>query len=319
MIATNQAGRVAHPDPLNRETAVVEVDHISRCFGSKLALDNVSLRIPAGSVVGLVGENGAGKTTLIKHILGLLKAQTGRVRVFGLDPVVDPVGVLSRVGYLSEEPDLPGWMRIDELLRYMAAFYPRWDRAYAERLRRDFGLDTQVRVTDLSKGQRARTGLTIALAYRPELLVLDEPSSGLDPIVRRDILSAIIRTIAEEGRTVLFSSHLLAEVERVSDRVAMIRSGRILFCDSLDRIKGSHTRLSLSFDDPLASPPPLGGVLTWDGGGREWTAICAGSPQRVQRAAEDLGARVLDQASLPLDEIFVAYSGARCEPGRQED
>ena len=319
MIATNQMAGAAHADGSSGQGAVVEVDNVSRRFGSKLALDNVSFRIPAGSVVGLVGENGAGKTTLIKHILGLLKAQCGRVRVFGLDPVANPVGVLSRIGYLSEEPDLPGWMRIDELLRYMSAFYTRWDRIYAERLRREFDLDPQARVKDLSKGQRARTGLIIALAYRPELLVLDEPSSGLDPIVRRDILGAIIRTVAEEGRTVLFSSHLLTEVERVADRVAMIRSGRILFCDSLDRIKGSHTRLSLSFADPRATPPPLGGVLAWDGGGREWTAICAGSPQRLQRAAEDLGALVLDQAPLLLDEIFVAYSRVRCAAERQED
>jgi ABC-2 type transport system ATP-binding protein len=316
-MAMNQTRRVAQAD-FSTGQIVVAVDNISRRFGSKLALDNVTIHIPAGSVVGLVGENGAGKTTLIKHILGLLKAQCGRVRVFGLDPVADPVGVLARIGYLSEEPDLPGWMRIEELLRYMSAFYPRWDHTYADRLRREFGLDLQTRVKDLSKGQRARTGLTIALAYRPELLVLDEPSSGLDPIVRRDILGAIIRTIAEEGRTVLFSSHLLAEVERVSDRVAMIQSGRILFCDSLDRIKGSHTRLSLSFAEPLGAPPPLGGALAWDGGGREWTAICAGSPLRLRRAAEDLGARVLDQAVLPLDEIFVAYSGVKYAAAQQE-
>jgi ABC-2 type transport system ATP-binding protein len=319
MIARHQVGRVAHADYSGKQDGVVELNNISRRFGSKLALDNVSFQVPAGSVVGLVGENGAGKTTLIKHILGLLKAQSGRVRVFGLDPVADPVGVLSRIGYLSEEPDLPGWMRIGELLRYMSAFYPRWDHAYADQLRREFDLDPQARVKELSKGQRARTGLTIALAYRPELLLLDEPSSGLDPIVRRDILGAIIRTIAEEGRTVLFSSHLLTEVERVSDRVAMIRSGRILFCDSLDRIKGSHTRLSLSFANPLTTPPSLGGVLTWDGGGREWTAICAGSPQRLQRAAEGLGARVLDQAPLPLDEIFIAYSGVKEPRERPED
>jgi ABC-2 type transport system ATP-binding protein len=318
MAATSGIRRVVHVDHSTGHDAVVEVDNIARRFGARLALDDVSLRVPAGSVVGLVGENGAGKTTLIKHILGLLKAQSGRVRVFGRDPVADPVGVLSRVGYLSEEPDLPGWMRIDELLRYMAAFYPRWDHAYADRLRREFGLDTRTRVKELSKGQRARAGLTIALAYRPELLVLDEPSSGLDPIVRRDILGAIIRTIAEEGRTVLFSSHLLSEVERVSDRVAMIRSGRILFCDSLERIKQSHTRLSLSFAEPVVAPPPLGGVLTWDGGDREWSAICVGPPQRVQEAVEELGARVYDRAPLPLDEIFVAYSGAWCAARREE-
>ena len=120
---------------------------------------------------------------------------------------------------------MPGWMRVHELLRYVAAFYPTWDATYAEQLRQEFELDPRQKIKQLSKGQRARAGLLIALAYRPELLLLDEPSSGLDPIVRRDILGAIIRTIADEGRTVLFSSHLLTEVERVSDQVAMIHSG----------------------------------------------------------------------------------------------
>src|SRR6266480_1489869 len=117
--------------------------------------------------------------------------------------------ILSPIGYLSEENDLPGWMRVDELIRYTRAFYPKWDDAYAEELRRAFALDPAAKIKDLSRGQRARAGLLIALAHRPELLVLDEPSSGLDPIVRRDILGAVIRTIADEGRTVLFSSHLL--------------------------------------------------------------------------------------------------------------
>ena len=147
------------------------------------------------------------------------------MRVFGLDPVADPVGVLSRIGYLSEENDLPGWMRVDELIRYSRAFYPAWDDAYAEELRQAFALDPAAKIKNLSKGQKARAGLLIALAYRPELLVLDEPSSGLDPIVRRDILGAVIRTIADEGRTVLFSSHLLEEVEQVADHVTMIHQG----------------------------------------------------------------------------------------------
>src|SRR6187397_1653282 len=199
---------------------VIEIQSVTRKFGAKRALDNVSLVVPRGVVFGLVGANGAGKTTLIRHVLGLLKAQAGSVRVFGLDPVKEPVPVLSRIGYLSEQGDLPGWMRIDELMRYTQAFYPNWDARYAEQLREQFALDPAARVKNLSKGQKARAGLLTALAYRPELLLLDEPSSGLDPIVRRDILGAIVRTIADEGRTVLFSSHLLDEVERVSDCVA---------------------------------------------------------------------------------------------------
>src|SRR5207302_705611 len=161
-------------------------------------------------------------------------------RVFGLDPVGDPVAVLSRIGYLSEENDLPGWMRIDEVIRYSRAFYPAWDDAYAEELRRMFALDGAAKIKNLSKGQKARAGLLIALAYRPELLVLDEPSSGLDPIVRRDILGAVIRTIADEGRTVLFSSHLLEEVEQVADHVTMMAGGRIVLTAPLDTIRESH-------------------------------------------------------------------------------
>ena len=188
---------------------VIDIANVTRCFGDKTALDAVSVSFARGGVYGLVGANGAGKTTLIKHILGLLKAESGTVRVFGADPVADPVAVLSRLGYLSEEHDLPDWMRVDELFTYSSAFYPRWDAGYAEELRQMFALDPAARIKSLSKGQKARAGLTIALAHRPELLVLDEPSSGLDPIVRRDILNAVMRTIADEGRTVLFSSHLL--------------------------------------------------------------------------------------------------------------
>jgi len=219
---------------------VIHVSELTRRFGATTALDSVSLSMPRGAVYGLVGANGAGKTTLIKHVLGLLRAEGGTVRVFGRDPVADPVGVLSRLGYLSEDNDLPGWMRVGELIRYTRAFYPAWDDAYAEELQKAFALDPSAKVRSLSKGQKARAGLLVALAYRPELLVLDEPSSGLDPIVRRDILGAIIRTIADEGRTVLFSSHLLQEVEQVADHVTMIDQGRILVSARLDEIRESH-------------------------------------------------------------------------------
>jgi ABC-2 type transport system ATP-binding protein len=177
------------------------------------------------------------------------------VRVFGLDPVADPVGVLSRIGCLSEENDLPGWMTVDELVRYSRALYPGWDDAYAEALRQTFALDPAARIKTLSRGQKARAGLLMALAYRPELLVLDEPSSGLDPIVRRDILGAVIRTIAHEGRTVLFSSHLLDEVEQVADHVTLINHGRVALSAPLDVIKQSHRSLDEAFLAHVGADP----------------------------------------------------------------
>jgi ABC-2 type transport system ATP-binding protein len=296
---------------------VIEIENVTRQFGAKRALANVSLAVPRGTVFGLVGANGAGKTTLIRHMLGLLKAQSGSVRVFGLDPVAEPVKVLSRVGYLSEEGDLPGWMRVDELMRYMRAFYPTWDEGYAQDLRKQFALDPAAKVKTLSKGQKARAGLLVALAYRPELLLLDEPSSGLDPIVRRDILGAIVRTIAEEGRTVVFSSHLLDEVERISDHVAMLKGGRILFTGELDEIKETHYRLTLRFEGERHQPPAMDGVLSWEGRGSEWIAVARGQRDALRLAASALGAEVIEENPLSLDEIFLAQVGSPTMPARE--
>jgi len=290
---------------------VVEIHALSRRFGKTLALDGVDLEIPRGTVFGLVGENGAGKTTMIKHLMGLLRAQSGTVRVFGRDPVQDPVGVLARVGYLSEDRDLPDWMTIEELLRYLRAFYPGWDDQFAERLRQQFDLDPRARTKGLSQGQRARTCLLTAMAYRPELLVLDEPSTGLDPIVRREILSAIIRTIAEEGRTVLFSSPLLDEVERMADWVAMIDRGRIVLCGPLDDIKAAHRRLTLRFDEPRSKPPSLTGSLYSEGFGRDWTTVCRAPSDALAGQAAHLGAQIIDEHVPSLDEIFVARVRSR--------
>ena len=285
---------------------VVAVTNLSRSFGPKKALNDVTLTVPRGCVFGLVGENGAGKSTLIKHLLGLWRAETGSVSVFGLDPVSEPTAVLERIGYLSEEPDLPGWMRVAELLRYTEAFYRRWDAAYAGRLLERFGLDAGARVKTLSKGQRARLGLIVAEAHRPDLLILDEPSSGLDPIVRRDILEAIIRTVTDEGRTVIFSSHLLDEVERVSDHVAMLHRGTLRLCAPLDEVKARHRRIVLRFGASHTEPPNVPGAIRVDGAGREWTAIC--DVERIHRFPTR-DADIVENGPATLDEIFVAYAG----------
>ncbi|MEM7588211.1 MAG: ABC transporter ATP-binding protein [Acidobacteriota bacterium] len=298
---------------------VIHVSELRRQFGAKTALSSVDLSVARGTVHGLVGANGAGKTTLIKHILGLLRAQSGSVRVFGRDPVADPVGVLSRMGYLSEEADLPGWMRTAELMSYSRAFYPDWDDAYAEELRQTFGLDQATRIKNLSKGQRARAGLLVALAYRPELLLLDEPSSGLDPIVRRDILAAVIRTIADEGRTVLFSSHLLDEVEQVADHITMIRRGHIVLSAPLADIRAEHHSLTVRFPEARERPDLAHGVLSWDGEGqggegREWTAVAHGNTAELEAAVTNWNARITSRRKPSLDEIFVARVGEAAVP-----
>jgi len=285
--------------------SVIQVRDLCRRFGKHHALEHVELEVPAGIVFGLVGENGAGKTTLIKHLLGLLKAQQGSVRVLGHDPVRNPVEVLGNIGYLSEERDLPERMTVGQLMRYQQAFFPNWDEDYAKRLCETFQLDPGQRIKSLSRGQRARTGLLAALAHRPKLLVLDEPSSGLDPAVRRDILGAIIRTVAEEGRNVLFSSHLLDEVQRVADEVAMLHQGRVVLCDTLEQILGSHHRITVHFAQPQAAAPNLPGGGLWSGGRHEWSTICNGELDRLQQAVEAVGAQIVEQQQPSLEEVFI--------------
>ncbi|MCA9262058.1 MAG: ABC transporter ATP-binding protein [Planctomycetales bacterium] len=287
---------------------VIEVRDLSRCFGSKSALDGASLQVPRGVVCGLVGENGAGKTTLIKHLTGQLRAQQGSVRVFGLDPVQTPVEVLGRIGYLSEDRDLPEWMTLPQLRRYYAAFFPRWDDAFASELQTQFALDDVTAVKKMSRGQRARAGLLVALAHRPELLVLDEPSSGLDPLVRRDILTAVIRTVADDGRTVLFSSHLLDEVERVADVVAIVQQGRVEVAGPLGDVLAAHRRLAVRFAVPRTDAPELPGALMWEGGGHEWSALCRGQLDALSAAISALGGEIVEEASPNLNEIFLAGS-----------
>jgi ABC-2 type transport system ATP-binding protein len=256
-----------------------------------------------------VGSNGAGKTTLLKHLLGLLRATSGTVRVFGLDPVRDPVGVLRRVGYLSEERDLPDWMRIDELLRYTQAYHPTWDAAYARELLETFALDPAKKIKDLSKGMRAQAGLIAAVAHRPELLILDEPSSGLDVVVRRDILDAIVRTVADDGRTVIFSSHLLDEVERMSDHVTLMNQGRVALSGVLDDVRGAYQRSRVRFTDHFDQPPVLDTALVTEGGGRSWSVVHSGSLEQFRHSVLARGGEVVESRDATLEEIFLARAG----------
>jgi ABC-2 type transport system ATP-binding protein len=287
-------------------TTLIEVNGLSRWFGSARALEDVSLRADVGCVYGLVGANGAGKTTLIKHLLGLLRPQKGDVRVFGLDPVRDPVGVLRRVGYLSEQRELPEWMRLEELLRYTHAYHPTWDQAYAERLLDSFGLDRRKKFADLSQGMRAQAGLVVAVAHRPELLILDEPSSGLDVVVRQDILDTIVRTVADEGRTVIFSSHLLDEVERMCDYVTVMHEGRVAVQGSVDQVRETHRVSQVRFPKRLDAKPMIDGALSIAGDGRSWSVVHVSPLESLRSVVAHTGGEITESRIATLEEILVA-------------
>jgi len=290
---------------------IVSVVGLGRRFKKKVALDGVDFEVKAGTVHGLVGENGAGKTTLIKHLLGTYRAQSGTVRVFGKDPSQEQVAVLAQLGYLSEDRDLPGWMRVRELMRYTQAFYPDWDESYGDSLCERFRLDREARIKQMSRGEKAKVGLVCALAYRPTLLLLDEPSSGLDVTTRRDILWAIVRTVADEGRTVIFSSHLLDEVDRAADSITLLHQGKTVLEGPLLEMKEQHPVLDVSYSDSGARPHGLPGILHVEGSGREYRLVLDGPPgapfQEALRASQG---EVLQARPATLEELFLARTGA---------
>jgi ABC-2 type transport system ATP-binding protein len=294
---------------MNMDTPIVEVRGLERRYGDQYALNDVDFSIVPGRVYGLVGANGAGKTTLLKHLLGLLRPQKGTVRVFGEDPIREPVRVLQRIGYLSEHREMPEWMRIDEFLRYLQAYHPTWDNSFADELIDTFRLDPTKKISALSQGMRAQTGLIAALAHRPELLILDEPSNGLDAVVRLDIIDAVIRTVVEDGRSVIFSSHLLDEMERTCDHVTMIQNGKITFNCDLDTIKETHFLTRVTFNDQQQQPPEFAGALLTQGGGRSWSIVHANAPDTFNVEVYRRGGEVGESRNATLEEIFLARAG----------
>lgn len=300
---------------------IVEVNELRRSFPGKNALNGLTLSIGQGEVFGLVGENGAGKTTLIKHLLGLLLPSSGTVSVFGLNPAKHPQQVLSQIGYVSEDRDLPDWMKIGQFLNFSKAFYPDWDESLEMELMDSFGLSYRQKIKGLSRGERARVCLVNALSHRPALLLLDEPSSGLDPVVRQDVLSAIIRTVADEGRTVIFSSHLLDEVQRVADRIFMIDGGTKVFDESIEEVFEQHNAFVIQFASEMSEFPLLPGTLDSQGSGREWKVFSTCDESQLKTQLDSLGGRIVESRRPSLDEIFVAQTKSlenRSEEAKQK-
>lgn len=228
-----------HPD----EDVVVRSVGLTKRYGKVLALDSCDLALPSGRVVALVGPNGAGKTTLLRLIAGLLRPTSGRVSVLGSAAPADTAQALARVGYVAQEHPLYRRFRVRELLRLGGELNPGWDDGCARERLAALEIPLDRRSAELSGGQQAQVALVLALAKRPRLLVLDEPLARLDPLARREFLSTLMAAVADDGITVLFSSHVVAELERVCDWLVLITEGRIRLSSDLDTVLDSHRLL----------------------------------------------------------------------------
>src|SRR3954468_17532453 len=226
----------------------IEMQAVYKSFRSSEVLRGMTLNVARGRTFAFLGRNAAGKTTTIRLLLGLLKRDDGAIRVLGLDPQREPLELRRRIGYLAEDQTMYGWMRIEEIVRFLAPFYPTWDHGLAAKYLKDFELPLRTRIKHLSKGQNVRLGLVLALAHRPELVILDDPALGLDPIMRKQFNRDLITHLQGQGRTVFYSSHLLYEVEPVADEVAILDHGRIIRQAETEALRRDVKQIVLSRD-----------------------------------------------------------------------
>jgi ABC-2 type transport system ATP-binding protein len=226
------------------ESPALEATALGKRYGSNWALRDCTLTVPAGSVTALVGPNGAGKTTLLQLAVGLIEPASGAISVFGHDPRAEPLAVLPRVGFVAQDHPLPRRFTIGETLRLGRKLNPSWDDAVAQRRVDELGLSRRQRVGTLSGGEQAQVALTLALAKRPQLLLLDEPVASLDPLARREFLSGVLRAVTETGMTVVLSSHIVADLERVCDRLVILANGHTQLVGPIEQLLAEHRLLT---------------------------------------------------------------------------
>lgn len=254
-------------------TSVISVQKLTKRFGSNNVLQGVDIEIPAGSVVGLVGTNGSGKSTLIKCLLGLLRPTSGAIRMFDEEPWKLSASAKSRLGYVPQVVKLYPWMKVRHIVAYTSAFYDCWDSTWVDRLLDRWELPRDHRIAPLSPGQMQKLALVLALGHRPELLVLDEPVASLDPVARREFLRSLLELCQDEKHTVLFSTHITSDLERVASHLAILKKGRIALFDELDAIKDRVKRVRISAQTDLPREFSIRGALRTEVSGRN--ALCA--------------------------------------------
>ncbi len=230
---------------------VIETSNLKKTFDETTALDRVSISVPERAVVGLVGRNGSGKTTLLRHAVGLQLPTSGSCVTLGKASSELGHGELSRIGVVPQDNRFLEWMTVEQHIRYVASFYPRWDRQREARLHRDLELDTRARVGTLSAGNAQKLAIVLSMCHHPELLLLDEPLSDLDPIVRRRLLAFLIEILSEDAATVIVSSHVLHDIEQVIDHVICLERGRVATDAALDDLKEQYAEWRVISRQPL--------------------------------------------------------------------
>jgi ABC-2 type transport system ATP-binding protein len=285
---------------------VLECKSLTKAFDASLpVLKNIDLSIGRGRVVGLLGKNGAGKTTLIKCVMGLLKVSAGTARLFGQDPWTMDGETKARLGYVPQKVDLYDWMRVRQMIAYIAAFYPKWNHALTTTLVSRWELNPEEIISKMSEGQRQKLALILAMGHEPELLVLDEPAASLDPQARRAFLAAVIDVASNENRTVVLSTHLTSDLERVATDIVLLKAGEVNYAGTMDDLKDSIKTLRLVAKGRLPAKLDIPGVLSCENTSREALLTMRGVSPDLVRELEDLYSADIEVRDLNLEDIFV--------------
>ncbi len=282
---------------------MLEMKNVTKTFGSFKALDDLTLTVPRGAVYGMVGPNGAGKSTAIRHLTGIYRADTGTVTMEGT-PIYENPRAKARIGYIPDDIFYFPSATLEEMETFYRGMYPGFDRGLFGRLKEVFGLPEKSPIRRLSKGMQKQAAFQLTIACRPDYLILDEPVDGLDPVMRRQVMSLILSDVAEHGTTVLISSHNLRELEDVCDHVGILDHGKMLLERSLADMQGSTHKLQM-----VGQVPEGLEVLHEAGSGRLKTLILRGSAQEIAAKAAAMNPAYFDILPLSLEEIFIYELG----------
>jgi len=285
--------------------SAITVSGVVKKFGKTTALDGLSMNIPTGSVYALLGRNGAGKSTLVQLLMAMMDRDSGTISVLGHDPAKEPEALKQRVGYIPDRLPMYDWMTVAEVLKFTSAFYERWSREEEIALVKRFGLNTTQKVSSLSRGYRALLALVIAMAHNPDIVLLDECTSGMDAIARREFERSVIEALQQSGRTVLFVGHQIDEMERICDHVGIIKDGKMLIEMPLDQLKDTVKLLRITGEDNLPTNAPGCRVIEVKRIGREQLVKVELSKAGVMPTLPP-GLMIQETVNLSLEEIFVA-------------
>lgn len=287
--------------------SAIELTDVSWRAGKAFELHDVSLRVPVGSIYGFLGPNGSGKTTTIRLFMGMMKPDSGDIRVLGKSVPKEMPRILSRVGFVPERPHVYPALTVGEAVRFHASFYPTWDRGWCDELTTRLDLDPTRRISRMSKGETGKLLLLLALSQRPDLLVLDEPTDGLDPVVRRDVLTAVLDYVSQTSATVFISSHLVHELERICDWVGVLDGGQVVAELPMQSFKSGIKRIRLTGapQTPGDTPFVILNRIERDGLGTMETWVVRGWQDPMRQYFEGVGATLRDVVDLDLEEGFV--------------